>query len=322
MSRRLRVALTALLCTLLALCAMPALAEVRLGHYRPQTLPSGETRYEFDEVAVRTPASWQGKVMVIEYGDRAVFCHEDTRRLWRMKKGMEAGGVLFELCLSGAENYSDLPSCQAIGQSERGYYYLRFPTDDQAYTEDADAAREYMTMWQDIDVVRKSASLKVFRDPPATPLPTDEPGEAVGDSALSATRRVRFEDGFQLTLPADWPSIELTEAQTAAGLFYRAGESGGGAGIAVGYMDADRAGTVEDLMRGFESAGYAQIRRQDADGIETIRFERPEEDYCGVAFYHPVYPEYILFVYVSPLDVDDGVSGAVLDSLSSYSVEG
>ena len=318
MSRKLRAALAALL----AMCVMPALAETRLGHYRPQTLPTGETRYEFDEVAVRTPASWQGKVMVIEYDDRAVFCHEDTRRLWREKKGVESGGVLFELCLSLTEDFRNLPSCQTIGQSERGYYYLRFPTDDQAYAEEAAVAREYLAMQQDIDVIRKSASLKVFRDAPATPLPTDGPGEAAGEGALSATRRVCFEDGFQLTLPADWPSIELTEAQTAAGLFYRAGESGGGTGIAVGYMDADRAGTVEDLMRGFESAGYSQIRRQDTDGIEAIRFERPEEDYCGVAFYHPVYPEYILFVYVSPLDSDDGVSGAILDSLSSYSVEG
>ena len=312
MSQRLRAAWAALLCALLALGALPGLAEAGLGRYRPQSLPTGETRYEFDEVAVRTPASWQGRVLVVEYGDRAVFCHEASRRLWREKKGVEAGGVLFELCLSGAEDYSDDPSCQAVGPGQRGWYYLRFPTDGQAYGEDA-AAEEYAAMLRDIDVVRASASLKLFPD--ATPSPAE------GSDRGAPTRRVCFEDGFQLALPAGWPSLALTEAQAAAGIFYRAGEPGSGTGVAVGYMQAEGPGTVDDLAAGFQGAGYSGVRRQDSGGLAAIRFERPGDDYCGVAFCHPVYPEYILFVYVSPLDGNDGVSEAVLDSLRAYPAE-
>ena len=110
-----------------------------------------------------------------------------------------------------------------------------------------------------------------------------------------------FEDGFRLYLPRAWSSMNITEAEAAAGLFYRAGAEGGTEGVAVGYMRADSLRTVADLALDFERSGFSNVIRLDLNGIPAIGFDRPEDDYSGVAFYHPVYTDYVLYVYVTPL---------------------
>ena len=110
-----------------------------------------------------------------------------------------------------------------------------------------------------------------------------------------------FEDGFRLYLPRAWSSLNITEAEAAAGLFYRAGAEGGTEGVAVGYMRADSLRTVADLALDFERSGFSDVIRRDLNGIPAIGFDRPEDDYSGVAFYHPVYADYVLYVYVTPL---------------------
>ena len=100
-----------------------------------------------------------------------------------------------------------------------------------------------------------------------------------------------FEDGFRLYLPRGWTSFGLTEAQTEAGLFYLAGNGDGTMGVAVGYMRAGKLGTVEELARDFEASGYLGVACLDLNGIPAIGFERPEDVYRGVAFFHPVYPD-------------------------------
>ena len=110
-----------------------------------------------------------------------------------------------------------------------------------------------------------------------------------------------FEDGFRLYLPRAWSSMNITEAEAAAGLFYRAGAEGGTEGVAVGYMRADSLRTVADLALDFERSGFSNVIRRDLNGIPAIGFDRPEDDYSGVAFYHPVYADYVLYVYVTPL---------------------
>ena len=65
--------------------------------------------------------------------------------------------------------------------------------------------------------------------------------------------------------------------------------------------------TVEALARDFRRTGYSDVAAGWLNGIPAIRFERPEDDYRGVAFFHPVYPDYVLYVYVSPRDSAEGV---------------
>ena len=115
-----------------------------------------------------------------------------------------------------------------------------------------------------------------------------------------------FEDGFQLYLPREWSAIEVTDAQAEAGLFYRAGSGDGTTGIAVGYMSARGLDTVDALAQDFRRTGYSAVKAGWLNGIPAIRFDRPEDDYCGVAFFHPAYPDYVLYVYLSPRDSDEG----------------
>ena len=114
-----------------------------------------------------------------------------------------------------------------------------------------------------------------------------------------------FEDGFKLYLPRGWASMALDEAQAEAGLFYRAGSDDGSMGVVAGYMDAGTLETIEALAEDFARGGYASVIPGDLNGIPAISFERPQDGYRGVAFFHPVYPEYVLYVFVSPLAPQD-----------------
>lgn len=129
-----------------------------------------------------------------------------------------------------------------------------------------------------------------------------------------------FEDGFRLYLPREWVAIDLTDAQREAGLFYRVGSADGAMDLAVGYMRAGNLATVDDLARDFEAVGYSNVTRLDLNGIPAIGFDRPGEDYRGVAFFHPTYPDYVLYVYLSPLTSADGepaaIGAALLASIS------
>ena len=117
-----------------------------------------------------------------------------------------------------------------------------------------------------------------------------------------------FEDGFQLYLPRGWSAIGVTDAQAEAGLFYRADSADGAAGIAVGYMSARGLGTMDALALDFRRTGYSAVTAGWLNGIPAIRFERPEDGYRGVAFFHPVYPDYVLYVYLSPGDSAEGAA--------------
>jgi len=115
-----------------------------------------------------------------------------------------------------------------------------------------------------------------------------------------------FEDGFKLYLPHEWTSLALDEAQAEAGLFYRAGSDDGSMGVVVGYMRAGALETTEALAGDFERSGYTSVIQGNLNGIPAIAFERPQDGYRGVAFFHPVYPEYVLYVFASPLELQGG----------------
>ena len=167
--------------------------------------------------------------------------------------------------------------------------------------------------------------------PAATAGPTGGTAEAVEDAsppddAFDAGRAgyagvwVPFEDGFQLYLPAEWRALELTDAQREAGLFYRAG--GGGASVAVAYAPANGLSTVDDLEADYRGAGFSDIARLALNGIDAVGFARPEAGYKGVAFFNPIWPDYVMTVYFAPLiegDAPEGARGrAILRSLSPW----
>ena len=56
-----------------------------------------------------------------------------------------------------------------------------------------------------------------------------------------------------------------------------------------------------------------QARQVEGLGVVSVCacFVKPDEDYCGVAFYHAAYPEYVMAVYATPIgSAVSGVSGS------------
>ena len=147
------------------------------------------------------------------------------------------------------------------------------------------------------------------------------------DIAPFEGRWVTFDDGFKLYLPVEWTRSGLTEVQERAGLFYRASNGGGDSvvgnvamGVAVSYVRAGSLVTLDDLAEDFSNVGFTGIDKLDINGIPVVTFNRAAGDYRGVAFYHSVWPNYVMTVYVSPGGADDqtisDVGSAILCSLS------
>ncbi len=151
--------------------------------------------------------------------------------------------------------------------------------------------------------------------PPAAFSEADAPYEGVWQP---------FEDGFKLYLPRGWASGAIDEAQAEAGLFYRAGSDDASMGVTVGYMPAGTLETTEALAGDFERGGYTSVVQGDLNGIPAIAFERPQDNYRGVAFFHPVYPDYVIYAFASPLELQDGETNrigiAILASISPLGV--
>lgn len=159
--------------------------------------------------------------------------------------------------------------------------------------------------------------------PSAAPEATVQAGPTEAEAPYPG-RWLTFEDGFQLYLPEGWQPLDVSDAQREAGLFYRAGEGGGeaSAGLAVGYMAAGDYESIDALALGFFQAGCEDVQTRRLNGIPAVLFERPDDDYRGAAFFHPIREGYILYVEVSPLGGDGAgsadVGAALLDTLSPW----
>ena len=187
-----------------------------------------------------------------------------------------------------------------------------------------------------------------FAEPLPVP-PEAETGQSEGQAAPSGTQIqalprvdfdeagagfegtwVTFEDGFRLYLPGEWVYYEISDEESEAGIFYRAGNEGSDGivgeipmGMAVSYVSAGDLQTLDDLIRDFEAAGMTGMNAQDLNGVPAVAFEKPEDGYRGVSFYHPVYTGYVMSVYVTPIGEPDSavraVGDAILNSLSPWS---
>ncbi len=113
----------------------------------------------FEEVEVTLPESWSGKCVMTKGGDGVGFYQIKSRDLWTEELGYKNGGHLFSLCCSDDYSYQDLPAYQTIGIGDGGIYYLAFPTDVQAYTEDAEAYGEFMQMSEDVQWITDNIRL-------------------------------------------------------------------------------------------------------------------------------------------------------------------
>lgn len=150
--------LTALLLALLML-ALPALAEpMSLLDYTDDILEDGSPIYYFQELSLKLPADWRGKVMAMkdEYG--VGFYQIASYRKYEAE-GTPGGGFLFRLSASVNTSFTELPAFKYLGFSEASAmnYYLGLPSDYPAYLEE-DTQAEYDAMCEQIDDVAQNVA--------------------------------------------------------------------------------------------------------------------------------------------------------------------
>ena len=106
--------------------------------------------------------------------------------------------------------------------------------------------------------------------PDEAPPASVEPARLAEADAPYAGIWIPFEDGFRLYLPRAWSSMNITEAEAAAGLFYRAGAEGGTEGVAVGGRDSPGS-ERHSGHRLRPSRGRLQRRRLLSSGLYGLR---------------------------------------------------
>lgn len=110
---------------------------------------------DFQEVQVLLPDSWSGKCQMSIYNDSVSFYQIKSRELWTQELGYDNGGWLFSLsCAQHESEYQDNPNYLTLGTGSEGIYYATFPTDFQAYVNDAEAVSEYQDMSVDMEWVK------------------------------------------------------------------------------------------------------------------------------------------------------------------------
>lgn len=112
----------------------------------------------FDEVEVTLPADWAGKCRMITSSDHVSFYHLSSNDRFR-EEGYEYGGWLFDITFGTNFDFMDYGNYMEIGRTDEGYYYATFPTDVQAYLDDAATASEYFDLYADMEQIQDSMFL-------------------------------------------------------------------------------------------------------------------------------------------------------------------
>ena len=151
--------------------------------YTDNVLSDGSLIYYFEEVAVTLPADWQGKFEIVTTDNSAAFYHKASHEKWQEKYG-EDGGKLFTLSCTINHDFSELPDFTYIGFSEDSVmnYFMIFPTDFQAYTEDEAVAAEFQQMNAEIDFVKQNAYMLSEGAPVGVPASGSSADNCTGDS--------------------------------------------------------------------------------------------------------------------------------------------
>ena len=143
----LRCLMTVLTVCMLACASVPALASEDRWKNTTSRNEDNNIRIDFQELWLLLPDSWSGKCQMGVGTDGVSFYQTKSRQLWTKELGYPNGGWLFSISYTLDDDYLDYPSYQTLGQSpDGGTYYATFPTDVQAYTDDAEAYGDRIQM--------------------------------------------------------------------------------------------------------------------------------------------------------------------------------
>ena len=230
---------------LLSCTAYGADSSQNLMAYTDNVLSDGSLIYYFEEVAVTLPADWQGKVQIETTDNSATFYHKASHEKWQEKYGQE-GGKLFTLSCTVNHDFQELPDFTYIGFSDQSVmnYFMIFPTDFQAYTDDSAIAAEFQQMNTEIDFVKQHAYMLSEGD--------NNTVSAAEPAAIPTTEEytgswVQIMDEFEICLLPDWEEVELDEEDKAEGAYYAAKCVDQDAVLIVMAMDLTEGYTQEEI---------------------------------------------------------------------------
>lgn len=92
---------------------------------------------------------------------------------------------------------------------------------------------------------------------------------------------VTFEDGFQISLPADWLQIEVTEEWAAQGIFYVACSPDGANTVQISWSALESDMTIDELQAQLVTE-YPDAVAIESNGIAFVGFTVSDE-ICGFA---------------------------------------
>lgn len=130
---------------------------------------------------------------------------------------------------------------------------------------------------------------------------------------------VPFQDGFQLYLPSDWSTYELTQEDTDQGVLYIAGDTSGienSPAVSVVWAYSDGAETLEDIAAVIQNSDFQLDGIVTINGIGCVRY-RGEADNCSaIMFFHPTNKQYVFCVTGSGYEQNIDTINTILTSLS------
>jgi len=110
---------------------------------------------------------------------------------------------------------------------------------------------------------------------------------AAGAETLYDCVRIRFEDGFSLSVPADWVSYEVTEEDCASGFLYCLGSADGSRLMYIQRWAADYT-DIETLQADLESGENLTLRSAsvNSEGVEFLMYNFTDSDASGCMTIH------------------------------------
>lgn len=103
---------------------------------------------------------------------------------------------------------------------------------------------------------------------------------ALAGVAAAEGKLVRFEDGFEFTLPSDWVEIKPTEELLAGGIAYIAASPDDANTMQISWLALEEEITIGQAQESFAEF-YPDARVVDINGIQFVEFTDAENDVLG-----------------------------------------
>ena len=130
---------------------------------------------------------------------------------------------------------------------------------------------------------------------------------------------VQFDDGFQLYLPSEWCTYNVSDEMRSKGILYQAGYSSQADGtpwISVNFGSSGSITTLREVAQSLEYGGYTVDDIVTVNGIDCVSYLDSESDLCGLMFFHPGGKDYLICVIGFAYSRNVDMIASILCSLS------